>query len=99
GIYLYETTVRVPLVVAPPGGEGRSGVVTQPVSLTDVAPTLLEMAGIPAPGLDGISFAPLLGGGKPSKPPRQGKPIFIEAVQPFAAYGWSPLFAMLDGDR
>jgi arylsulfatase A-like enzyme len=99
GIYLYETTVRVPLVVAPPGGEGRSGVVRQPVSLTDVAPTLLEMAGIPATGLDGISFAPLLGGGKPSKSPRQGRPIFIEAVQPFAAYGWSPLFAMLDGDR
>ena len=99
GIYLYESTVRVPLVVAPPGGEGRSGVVTQPVSLTDVAPTLLERAGVPAAGLDGVSFASLLGTARSSKPPRQGRPIFIEAVQPFAAYGWSPLFAMLDGDR
>jgi arylsulfatase A-like enzyme len=42
--------IRVPLLYRPPrasGGEGR--VVADPVSLLDVAPTLLQLAGVPVP--------------------------------------------------
>jgi len=40
--------IRIPLLWRPPGGAERS-VVTTPVSNVDVAPTLLQAAGIPAP--------------------------------------------------
>ncbi|HEV8202348.1 MAG TPA: sulfatase [Candidatus Polarisedimenticolia bacterium] len=110
GIYLYETTVRVPLVIVPfglPNAMAGGAVVATPVSLTDLAPTLLDLAGAAKAGsattaLDGVSFAGLLtapaGKGRP-KPPREGRPIWIESVQPWMAYGWSPLWAVIDGDH
>jgi len=46
-LFLYEENVRVPLLVAAPGRDlGRR--VDCPVSLTDVAPTTLALAGLPA---------------------------------------------------
>ncbi len=58
---LHADVLRVPLLVAGPGVEpGRS---RHPVSLVDVAPTLLDWIGEPAEdGLDGISFAGALRG-------------------------------------
>ena len=56
---LWETSTRVPLVVAAPGRA--PGVSSQPVGLVDVYPTLLELAGLrPGEALDGHSLAPLL---------------------------------------
>jgi arylsulfatase A-like enzyme len=111
GIYLYETTVHVPLVIVSSGLAGAAAggtVVSTPVSLTDVAPTLLDLAGLggAAKGsgaFDGVSFASLLsapaGKAGKAKPPRDGRPIWIESVQPWMAYGWSPLWAVIDGDH
>jgi choline-sulfatase len=42
----YEWSVRVPLVLRRPGGEGAGATVAHPVSLLDVAPTLLDLAGV-----------------------------------------------------
>jgi choline-sulfatase len=61
-----DPSARVPLIVAPPGaGAGVAGArVTQPVSLLDLAPTLIEIASGPdavaAADLDGSSLARLL---------------------------------------
>ena len=67
-----------------------------PVGLVDLAPTILERAGVkPPPRLDGLSLAPLLGG----EAEEASRSLFIEAVQPFEAYGWSPLFAVVEGNR
>jgi arylsulfatase A-like enzyme len=57
---LYDELLRVPLLVRLPGASpGRE--VRAPVSLLDVAPTLLELAGVPAdPRADGISLVPFL---------------------------------------
>lgn len=59
---LDDAVTRVPLLVRPPGGvAGRR--VTGLVGLIDVAPTLLEIAGIEARLYgDGLSFAPTLKG-------------------------------------
>lgn len=46
GTHLYEETVHVPLVVRYPGGQHRGEVVDGPVSLVDVAPTILAALGL-----------------------------------------------------
>ncbi len=55
----YQEVLRVPLLVKGPGvPPGRR--VPTPVSLVDIAPTLLQLAGIAVPeGLDGVDVAPL----------------------------------------
>ena len=62
-----EQSARVPLIVRQPGADGRAGAggrVTAPVSLVDVAPTVLELAGLDADAIagpgDGVSLAPAL---------------------------------------
>jgi arylsulfatase A-like enzyme len=57
---LYEEVIHVPLLVVPPGGVARLDV-QRPVSLLDVAPTLLDVAGIAAPPpFEGHSLGPVL---------------------------------------
>ncbi|MFN7146503.1 MAG: sulfatase, partial [Myxococcota bacterium] len=51
GWFVYRSTTRVPLVVAGPGVA--SGTVETPVSVVDVAATVLGFAGLPTEGLDG----------------------------------------------
>jgi len=57
----YESSLRVPLVVAGPGiSTGTSDAL---VELSDINPTLVDLAGLePQPGLDAKSFAPILRG-------------------------------------
>ncbi len=47
GIFLYDETIRVPLVVKLP--QNRAGKTAQHVRLVDVAPTVLQVAGAPVP--------------------------------------------------
>jgi len=56
---LYREALAVPLLFSVPGRTPRT--VDEPVGLSDVAPTLLELCGVAAPrGLDGRSLVPLL---------------------------------------
>jgi len=62
---------HVPLVVNWPAGGVRGAVHDDPIDLTDVLPTLAELAGAPLPEgvtLDGQSFAPRLRGDRAYKP-------------------------------
>lgn len=74
GHALFEESLRVPLVFVGPGiAPARHA---EPVSLIDVLPTLLELAGVPAPpALDGRSLVPALRGG--GLPPE--RTLFAEA--------------------
>ena len=62
----FETSIRVPLLAWAPGRVKPGMVVTQMVQNIDIAPTLLEAAGVPqptkTPRMDGRSFWPLLQG-------------------------------------
>ena len=65
---LYEAAVRVPLLVAGPGIEPGT-VVDDLVSLIDLYPTLMDMAGVDPPvGPRGHSLAPLLAGDRDHRP-------------------------------
>jgi choline-sulfatase len=52
----YEWSVRVPLVLRLPGGDRAGTRVAAPVSLLDLAPTFLELAGAPPAASDGSSL-------------------------------------------
>lgn len=59
---MYESSVRVPLVTSGPGVR-RGRIIDNIVSLIDVFPTLMDMAGRPhPPDVDGESLMPLLRG-------------------------------------
>ena len=76
---LYNSQIRVPLVVTGPGiAPARRA---EPVGLVDLAPTLLELAGFVPPGMpdmDGRSLAPLLLGRRLDEP--EGGFAFAEMV-------------------
>lgn len=64
--FLDEEVLRIPLVVRPPGGGG-GRVVDTPVSLTDLFPTIAELAGATPPaGIDGRSLVAAVRGGAPA---------------------------------
>jgi arylsulfatase A-like enzyme len=66
---LHDELLRVPLVLRWPGALAPRTEST-PVSILDVAPTLLELAGVEAdPEAEGISLAPYLGADAPPIPP------------------------------
>ncbi|HET6201879.1 MAG TPA: sulfatase-like hydrolase/transferase, partial [Planctomycetota bacterium] len=64
GVFLYDATVRVPLVIShPPTVSPRR--VRGPARLVDLAPTLLDLLGVPGPpGMSGRSFASSLASGE-----------------------------------
>jgi len=87
GIFLYDATVRVPLIVA--GPDVREGVVSQTVARgIDVTPTLLDYAGLPARTVMGRSLRRAAAGEKLSD-----EPAYSESLHPQLQYGWAPLFA------
>jgi arylsulfatase A-like enzyme/Tfp pilus assembly protein PilF len=82
GMLTYDSTLRVPLIVAGPGV--RPGIVDRPVSLVDLAPSLLTIAGVRPGG----TAAPLLSAGKRDE-------IYAETQYPRQA-GWHPLVVLAD---
>ena len=87
GMLAYDATLRVPLIVRGPGA--RAGVVDAPVSLVDIAPTMLRWLGVEPPAaMQGID----LRGAMPAE-----RDVYSEAMYPRAA-GWHGLTA-LSGSR
>ena len=76
GVQLYEEQVRVPLLLRWPGRLPAGRVVEGAVSLIDLAPTLLELAGARDAGgvMQGESLAPVLADPSAVAP---GRPIFL----------------------
>ncbi len=65
---LYEEVIRVPLVVRLPEGERKVDLIETPAGIIDIAPTILDRLGIPAPAsVQGISLLPLLAGEAPAE--------------------------------
>ena len=66
----YEPSARVPLLLSLPGGANRGRSVPTPVSLIDVLPTLLDLAGVPEADrtpVDGTSLLAMLDGSPPDR--------------------------------
>jgi len=91
GIFLYREAVHVPLVLRLPGGVRAGTRVKGTIAQADLAPTLLDLAGVAAPaGLDGVSLRAALAGAA------AGHPVYSETWYPRYHFGWSELFAATD---
>lgn len=92
GLFLYQETVHVPLVIKLPGARASTRVAT-PVEHIDVVPTLLQEAGLQKPSfLHGRSLMPLLQG-TGSIP---DAPIYAESLYSRYHFGWSELYSLTD---
>ena len=59
----YEESIRIPLLIRLPGSQNRGEVISEMVLNIDVAPTILELAGVNVPpSMQGRSLLPLLDG-------------------------------------
>jgi arylsulfatase A-like enzyme len=71
----YDATIKMPMIFRLPGRVTRGGVCPQPVSVVDLAPTLLNVAGVKPPWrMDGRDLSPLLK--KPAK--TWDRPLMME---------------------
>jgi arylsulfatase A-like enzyme len=78
GITLYNECVHVPLIVVAPGQRAGQHV-TENVSLVDIAPTLVDLLGLPAePHFEGRSLAPLLRDGAPASSGGVAPPVILQ---------------------
>lgn len=87
GYFIYDSTVHVPLLIRAPGST--AGRVDLAVSHVDLAPTILQLVGVPAPGhLQGNSLVPWLLDPTTADP---GREVYSESYYPLLHYGWSEL--------
>jgi arylsulfatase A-like enzyme/Tfp pilus assembly protein PilF len=88
GMFLYEGVLRIPWIVRLPKAERAGTVVAEQVRAIDVAPTILDLAGVTAkPRVDGES----VGGVMRGRPRRDPPPSYADAHFPQLHFGWSLL--------
>jgi len=87
-IFVYDTTLRVPLVMRVPG-DMSPRVVRDPVTLADVAPTVSKLLDADMKDVDGIDLSPALSG--TTLPARE---LYAESFAPLLEFGWAPLRAI-----
>lgn len=96
GTFAYESTLRVPLIVAqagPGAAANRGAVIAAPARHIDIVPTVADLLELAAP--DGLPGRSLLDAedGTP-------RPAYFEAMTPMLKRGWAPLRGIIvDRDK
>lgn len=86
GIFLYDSTMHVPLIFKLPDAASAGTVSATQVSTTDILPTVMDLiAARPTDHFDGESFKPLLYGQT-----TDDRPAFGQTDYPLR-FGWAPL--------
>jgi arylsulfatase A-like enzyme/Tfp pilus assembly protein PilF len=88
GFFIYNSTVRVPLILKPAAGSPPMHSTAAPVETIAVAPTLLQMAGISDP-IEKQFDSPGLFSTETQK-----RSAYSETFYPFSSFGWSPLHGL-----
>jgi tetratricopeptide (TPR) repeat protein len=88
GVLLYRESLQVPLIVKPARSREHREVGSA-VGLTDVLPTVLELAGVPAPRLTGRSLVAS----------KASTPIYSESLYARIHLGCGELRSIVDGER
>src|SRR5579863_7250974 len=96
GLFLYDETIHVPLLVKLPSAGSVRRLIESRVGLVDIAPTLLQEVGIAAPSaMQGQSLLELIK--TKSNAAAQDRPEYAETDYPYRAFGWSSLRAWRAG--
>jgi len=93
GLFLYEETVRVPLIIWNKKIFPKPGTANETVRLLDIAPTILELCGAEVSQLpvQGKSLLPIM-----EKKERKDRTALIETFYPRENFGWSELVALVE---
>jgi choline-sulfatase len=87
GVFLYDETIRVPLLVKLPGNPMPGKRIKGCVRLLDIAPTILETAGVPVPSqMQGQSLLRIA-----KTNPDADQAVYSRSDFPHQAFGWSVL--------
>jgi hypothetical protein len=86
GRFVYNALVHVPLAIRIPGVAAAQ--IDAPVSLLDVYPTLLELAGAPPATSDGASLLPWLFDEAPESLTQGGRPLPLNESDQFGVVLW-----------
>ena len=93
GLFAYDATLRVPLIVSAPGLEPRS--IATPAAHVDIMPTILDLVAVESPdGFDGRSLVAAIDGSDDDAAP---SPLYFEALDATLTRGWAPLTGLVDG--
>jgi arylsulfatase A-like enzyme/Tfp pilus assembly protein PilF len=85
GVFLYDETIHVPLLLKMPGAAPGKRVAAK-VRLVDIAPTLLEIAAVPVPSqMQGQSLLRI------AKGSGGDQPVYSRSDLPERGFGWSAL--------
>jgi choline-sulfatase len=94
-IFLYDSTIHVPLLVKLPGNRFVGKRVNATASLVDLAPTVLEGLGqTPPPAMQGRSLLPLIGNPHPGF-----RPSLATGDHSERSFGWSALVSLRVGSQ
>ena len=94
GVFAYESTLRIPLIVAQVGGNAgtAAAVVDTPVQHVDIFPTVAELLGLARPdGLPGRSLLSAV------TDPISDRVTYFEAMTAMLKRGWAPLRGVIVG--
>jgi len=99
GMFLYDATLKVPLIMKLPGGINKGSRITRQVRLIDVMPTVLDLVNLKLHDrIDGVSLKSLVAHPEMQEPDesitRQIGFAYSETYYPFLHYGWSPLYSV-----
>ncbi|MDA0990556.1 MAG: tetratricopeptide repeat protein [Verrucomicrobia bacterium] len=94
---VYEGVLQVPFIIAGAGMAPRGRRIAAPVSVVDVAPTILELLGFPAAEMtQGLLARSLVGAIHGESLP--SVPAYAETEEPYRGYGWAPLAALIQDE-
>lgn len=95
GVFIYDVTMKVPLLFHAPRNLPRGRVVESRVRLIDIMPTVLDALKLPVnKAVEGTSLLPYIEGRR-----KDDLPCYLESYYPLETYGWSELVGLIDGDR
>jgi arylsulfatase A-like enzyme len=94
GIFVYESVMRVPLIIRAPFERLHGRIVDDLTRSVDVLPTLLDLVGIRSPvPFEGTSLVPVMTG----RVRTLNLEAYSESLYPLHAFGWSELHALRAG--